>query len=523
MDKKQKFILITFLLGVFMGAIDAGIVSPALNTITRDFAVDYKWSVWVITIYTLVYAVSMPIVSRLADIYGRKKVFIIGIALFGLGSLLSGLAQSMTWLLLARGLQAIGGGGIMPIANSVIGQSFPREKRGMALGLVGATFGVATIIAPNLGGFIIDNYDWRWIFFINIPIAITIILMAMKIPDQVEENNRKLDWVGSLFLSAIILSLMYGLTNLETNNFIGSLISPKVWPFLLASLLLLIPFILIEKRMDDPIIKLHYFKDKNIVLALIISFITGVGMISIIFVPGFSETLLQLSEGKGGYIMTILAVASGVSAGLGGVLLDKWGAKRVVILGFLLSMFGSLVLAFVAQDWNTLTLGLILAGFGVGFTMGAPLNYIILELTPSKESSVALSLVSLFRSIGMAIGPIMLAGFVSGAASEIPNNLQTDLEKAFGPNIPSISMDSTGSEMMGGGSFSIEQLRAMLPSEIPNNVKDQIIDVAQASIQNTMLQGYTELYVASTVVFVVGIIFALLLKLPKRENGQAIE
>lgn len=523
MDKKQRFILITFLLGVFMGAIDAGIVSPALTTMMRDFGIDFKWSVWVITIYTLVYAVSMPIVSKLADIYGRKKVFIAAIGLFGLGSLLSGLATSMTWLLIARGIQAIGGGGIMPIANAVIGQSFPKEKRGMALGLVGATFGVGTIIAPNLGGFIVDVFNWRWIFFINVPIAIIIILMALRLPDQVEESNRKLDWVGSLLLSAIILSFMYGLTNLETNNFFYSFTSNKVLPFILISILLLIPFVKYEKRLEDPIIKIDYFKDRNIVLALFISFITGVGMISMIFIPAFSETLLQLSEGKGGYVMTILAVASGVSAGLGGVLLDKWGAKKVVLLGFLLSLTGSLTLAFIASDWTTLTIGLIISGFGVGFTMGAPLNYIILELTPSKESSVALSLVSLFRSIGMSIGPIMLAGFVSGAVTQIPGNIEKDLEAEFGSNMPSIDLGSTANgEMMGGmgghSDYSVEQLMEVLPKEIPFNVKEQIIDVAEASVQATMLSGYTNLYIASAIVFLIGIILAMWLKLPKGEE-----
>jgi len=518
LGRKQWFILITFLLGVFMGAIDAGIVSPSLTTMMKDFGIDFKWSVWVITIYTLVYAVSMPIVSKLADIYGRKKVFIVAIGLFGFGSFLSGLANSITWLLIARGIQAIGGGGIMPIANTVIGQSFPKEKRGMALGLVGATFGVGTIVAPNLGGFIVETFNWRWIFFVNVPIAIIIILMALRLPDQVEESNRKLDWVGSLLLSAIILSLMYGLTNLETNNFLYSFTSNKVLPFIIISFVLLIPFVKLEKGLNDPIIKIAYFKDKNIVLTLIISFITGIGMMSVIFVPAFSETLLQLSEGKGGYIMTILAVASGVSAGFGGVLLDKWGAKKVVILGFLLSMIGALSLAFIAKDWPTLSVGLIFSGFGVGFTMGAPLNYIILELTPSEESSVALSLVSLFRSIGTSIGPVMLAGFISGAAVQIPSNINKDLETQFGSVMPSFNMETTSSMMGGYSSYSVDQLMGMLPKEIPHNIKEQIISAVEVSIQNTMLSGYTNLYIASASIFVFGIIFAMWLNLPKGEE-----
>lgn len=165
--------------------------------------------------------------------------------------------------------------------------------------------------------------------FVNVPISVIVIIMATKIPNQVEGEKNKLDWIGSIFLSGVILALMYGLTNLETNNIVESLISWKVLPFIIVALILIFPFIWVEKRSEDSIIKLDYFKDKNIVLTLIISFITGVGLMSIIFIPAFSETLLSLSEGKGGYITTILAVASGIAAGAGGVLLDKWGSKKL--------------------------------------------------------------------------------------------------------------------------------------------------------------------------------------------------
>ncbi|MGD9677724.1 MAG: MFS transporter [Vulcanibacillus sp.] len=515
MSRKQVFILVTFLLGVFMGAIDAGIVSPALTTLMSDFQIDYKWSVWVVTVYTLVYAVSMPIVSKLADIYGRKKVFIISIALFGLGSFMAGFSQNLTWLLFSRIIQAIGGGGIMPIANAVISESFPKEKRGMALGLVGATFGVATIIAPNLGGFITDYLSWQWIFFVNVPIAVAVIIMALKIPNHVEVTKKPLDLFGSILLSGVIITLMYGLTNLETNNILESFLSLDVWPFLLASLILLIPFVKTENNAQDPVIKIAYFKDRNIVIALFVSMITGIGMMSMIFIPAFSETLLNLSPGKGGYVTTILAVASGISAAFGGLLLDRWGAKKVIILGFVFCVIGSLALAFIAVGWVTLIIGLILTGFGIGFTMGAPLNYIILELTDPAESSVALSLVSLFRSIGITIGPIILVGFVSGAATKIPENIQTDLVKEFGDKMPAIDFSSQVSAG-NGTSFSADRIVDMLPRDMPVNVVNKISEVIANTVQQTLLDGYTNLYISAAIIFFIGIVMAILLKLPER-------
>ena len=466
MDKKLRFILITFLLGVFLGALDSGIVSPALTTLIEDLGIDLKWTVWVVTIYTLVYAVSMPIVGKLADLFGRKRIFLAGITLFALGSLLAGFSQSLPVLLAGRAIQALGGGGIIPIANAVIGSSFPKEKRGMALGLVGAMFGVATILGPNVGGFFVAQLSWRWIFFINLPIAVVIIIMGLKLPDDRTESKKpSLDWGGALVLSFLIVSLLLGLTNLETSEFLQSIQSLLVWPLLLISLVLIYPLIKVEKAAADPILKLSYFTDRNIVLALLISTITGIGIISMIFVPSFSEIILSLSRGQGGYVMTILAVASGIAAPIGGILLDKWGAKQVVLLGFSLSLLGSLVFTYLADGWLTLSLGMVLSGVGIGFTMGTPLNYIILELTPDREAGAALSLVSLFRSVGTSLGPVILAGFIA----------------------------TSGSSTFSG-------------TKITDGVRDMI------------LSGYEHMYLAASVIFLTGLILGVFLKMPAKAS-----
>ncbi|TLS35423.1 MFS transporter [Pseudalkalibacillus caeni] len=474
MDRNLRFILITFLLGVFLGALDSGIISPALTTLIEELNIGLKWSVWVITIYTLVYAVSMPIVGKLSDIYGRKKIFLIGISLFGIGSLISGFSNSLGMLLTGRAVQALGSGGIIPIANAVIGNSFPKEKRGMALGLVGAMFGIATILGPNAGGFFVDQLNWRWIFWVNVPFVILILILGLKLPkEENEAHTSSLDISGAILLSVIIINLLYGLTNIDTGNLSASLASTSVWPYLAVGLILVLPLVLVEKRAEDPILKLSYFQNRNIVIALIISMITGIGIISMIFIPSFSEILLALKQGRGGYVMTILAVASGFAAPIGGILLDKWGSKQVVLTGFTLSLLGSLTFVYLAEGWFTLSLGMILAGVGIGFTMGTPLNYIILELTPESESSVALSLVSLFRSIGTSLGPIILVGFI---AASTPAN--------------------------GGahGSFT--------GKAIPGPVREML------------LQGYAHMYLASSFIFLLGLLFGLLLKLPARETEK---
>lgn len=474
LDRHLRLTLVTFLLGVLMGALDSGIVSPALTTFSTELHIDMAWTVWVVTVYTLVYAVSMPLVGKLADMLGRKKVFLAGVILFAIGSVIAGMAQSFVAMLIGRAVQALGGGGIIPIANAVIGNSFPREKRGMALGLIGAMFGVATILGPNIGGLFIDQFNWRWIFFINVPISLVIVLLGLRLPEEGHVTEKaSLDIPGAILLSAIIVLLLLGLTNLETDQIVTSFLTPAVWPLILGSIVLVVPFVLLEKRVADPMIKLAYFKDKNIVLALLISMLTGIGIISMIFVPSFSETLLGLSEGQGGYVVSILAVASGIAAPLGGVLLDKWDAKKVVIIGFSLSLVGALILSLLASGWVTLASGLAVSGIGIGFTMGTPLNYIMLELTPESESGFALSLVSLFRSIGTSLGPVILVAFLAGASGSASSDAMTD--GAAGSPSP---------EVMG-------------------------------KIREAVLDGFSNMYTASAVIFFIGIGLSLFLRLPR--------
>ncbi|HEY3409586.1 MAG TPA: MFS transporter, partial [Propionicimonas sp.] len=174
--RRLGVLLAVYLFGIFMGAIDTGIVTPARTIIQNDLGVDEATGIWMITIYTLAYAASIPVMGKLADRYGRKPIYLISITLFGVGSLLCGLSQSVgsfEMLIIARAIQAIGGGGILPIATAEFGTSVPPEKRGMALGLVGGVFGVANIFGSSAGSLILDifgSHNWQYIFHINVPI-----------------------------------------------------------------------------------------------------------------------------------------------------------------------------------------------------------------------------------------------------------------------------------------------------------------------------------------------------------------
>ncbi|AFV01759.1 MULTISPECIES: MFS transporter [unclassified Dehalobacter] len=448
-NTKKSFVLvmILYLLGIFMGAIDTGIVTPARTVIQNNLLVDEKTGIWMITIYTLAYAASIPIMGKLADMFGRKYIYLASIFLFGLGSLFCGLAQefnSFTVLLAARIVQALGGGGILPVATAEFGTTFPPEKRGMALGLVGGVYGIANIFGASAGSAILDIFgksNWQFIFYVNLPITLFILIAGfLCLPNNRNDNVKKIDIGGILILTVMILALMYGLKNIDFFDLKSTLISTSVYPFLTLFGILIPFFILAEKKAEDPVMNLSYFTNSRVMITFIIAFITGIVLMGMIFVPQFAENSLKIASGSGGYFVIILGLFAGVGAPLSGKLIDKYGPKMILGLGFLISLLGSLFLIFVAADQPsmlTVNISLVLMGLGMGFTMGTPLNYMMLENTKDEESNSALAALSLVRSIGTAIAPAVMVGFLAHAGVAVQNNVMNLLPKEVSiPKLP---------------------------------------------------------------------------------------
>jgi len=440
-------IAVVYLAGIFMGAIDTGIVTPARTIIQNNLMVDDKTGIWLITIYTLAYAASIPVMGKLADRYGRKKIYITSILLFGLGSLMCGLSRytgSFGLLIAARAVQAIGGGGIMPVATAEFGTSFPPEKRGMALGLVGGVYGIANIFGSLAGSAILNIFgtqNWQYIFFVNVPITIFIILAGIFVlPDHKEKAVKKIDGLGTLTIVIMVLSLLYGLKQIDFFNFTNTITSTNAYPFLLIFVVLVPIFILIEKKADDPIINLSYFTNVRIVTTLAVSFASGFVLMGIVFIPQFCENSLKVASGNGGYFTVILGLLSGVSAMLSGKLIDKIGAKLVLLIGFSISIIGALFLIFVAAvnpSMLTVVISLMLLGFGMGFTIGAPVNYMMLENIKDSESSSGLATLSLIRSIGTSIAPAIMVGFIAHAGLSVQANLMAVMpDQVSMPSLP---------------------------------------------------------------------------------------
>src|SRR5690625_1044349 len=274
--QSQKWAITLFTIGVFMAGLDNGIISTALTTINDSFGVSPAWGAWSITLYTLGIAISVPIIGKLSDRFGRRRLFIIEIVIFAIGSLLVALSSNFIFLLAARFIQSIGGGWIFIIVSTHILATLPKDKQGKALGLLGGMHGISAEIGPNLGAVILSlTGSWHWMFLINIPIASFLVVFGyLKIEETKPGTEKPLDFFGTVLLTFGILALMYGITNLNSQALLQSIANLAVAPFLVVGFLLFVLFVLHERRVEerdgDPIIKFSLLKNRLFQVTLIL-------------------------------------------------------------------------------------------------------------------------------------------------------------------------------------------------------------------------------------------------------------
>jgi len=406
-DKTRNQILLVLFLGVLMGALDIAIVAPALPSIQKFFGVGDRALTWTFTIYVLFNLIGTPLMAKLSDMFGRRSIYVLDVTLFALGSLVVALSPSNLFavLLAGRALQGLGAGGIFPVASAVIGDTFPPEKRGSALGLIGAVFGLAFLVGPILGGIILSFTGWEWLFIINLPIALVVIFMGLKLlPSTRPETQRPFDMLGMLTLGVLLTSLAYGLNQIDTQNFVGSLTSLNVWPFLLGAVALIFVFVQIEQNAEDPILNLRLFKSRQTALASFLSAGAGLGEVGMVFIPSLAVAAMPtiINKHTASYLLMPVVLAMAVGSPLVGRLLDKFGSKAVVLAGTVLLSIGMLMLSnsnWTSVLWLFITAATVI-GFGLSSLLGAPVRYIMLNEASAADRTSAQGLIALFTSVG---------------------------------------------------------------------------------------------------------------------------
>lgn len=507
--KRWKLVLVLYLAGIGMGALDMGIVNPARTVIQNGLGIDDKVGVWVFTIYTLAYAAAIPVIGKIADIIGRKPVYVLAIGLFGLGSLGCGLAQdfsSLGLLLASRAIQAIGGGGMVPVATAAVGTIVPPPKRGMALGLVGMVYGVASVFGASAGSLILDiagQDNWQWIFYINVPIAIVVVGLGIwALPKETQDSSRKLDLPGILVLVVMTTSILWAFQNLDFTQIGESLKDRNVWVALVVFLILMPLFWVIEHRVADPIINFKYFGNINVGSTLLMGAVAGILMMTVMFIPQFAENCLRLPSGAGGYPTIIIGVGSAIGSPISGRLTDRFGPRRILGVGTAISTIAGIMLIFWASPHPGIistSLSIFVMGLGLGFLMGAPLTYLILHLIPESDANSGQATLSLIRSLGTTLAPAILVGLLATAMGGLSGKVMEAMPEM--PPMPTVAaMENSKSgipPMKAAMGFKMSDLPAPIQEKIKSadvtNVVDRTKEIAnylfdqqEAKLKETM-------------------------------------
>lgn len=505
--KKKQFDVgfIVLLVGVFMAALDNGIISAALTTINASFDVSATSGSWGITLYALGLAVATPIVGKLADRFGRKRLFLIEIIIFTIGSLAVALSPNFTFFLAARLFQSFGGGGIFIIASAHVLSTVKKEKQGSMLGLLGGMNGIASVIGPNIGSFLMDiTGTWHWLFLINIPIGIALIIGgSMVLKETKEKVMSRGDYLGITFLSLFILSIMFAVNNLGTGDLLNSLLDFSVLGLIVIGAILFAGLLFVEKRNEtknvDSILPYSLLKKSTYSMTLLMGLLSGTFIGAVIFIPSFAEQILGISATKSGYWMTPLALASGIGAGGGGYFVDKQGPVKTIAFAGVISIIGFGGLGYFVDTKLLFIIFSVIAGIGFGFVLGAPLT-ILTSNAAGKQKGSAIGTLSVARQIGITISPTIFATFIQNGFSKIGTIIPEKLQ-AHGIN-PSDVPKEMMEEVSGGSYADIANKINQIPvREVRDALKEAFAEAAHAA--------YEPIYLFTSVMALIMIIIAV--------------
>ena len=411
--KTRNLILILFLIGVFMGSLDTGIIGPVLPSIEQSFQLTSRDSSWIFTLFVIAFMIGSPVMAKFSDFYGRKKIFILDVILFGIGSCLIAFSFNIGLIFLGRIIQGFGCGGIFPVAGAFIGDAFPLNERGRALGILGSVFGISAIGGPLVGAALIP-FGWNWCFTINIPISMVLIIFAFYIlPNSQNQRKLKIDYFGIIILSLLAVFLSYGLNRIDSDNFINSLFSPEVAPFLIMFIILIPIFVKIEKSVQDSIVSIHMLKNKEISIACIETMCYGIIYSSVIFIPSLVILSMGLNDQLASLMLIPILGANAVAAPILGRILDITGSRTIMAIGTLILAVGLIAIAIYPNNFILFLIAGCLVGVGLVTIIGAPLRYIVLSEAKPTERGAGQAIVNMLSSAGQLIGGALIGGVIA--------------------------------------------------------------------------------------------------------------
>jgi EmrB/QacA subfamily drug resistance transporter len=419
---KKWLVLASVSMGIFLATIDGSIVNISLPTLVHAFETDFALVQWVVLSYLLTVTTLMLGVGRLADIYGKKRIYTAGFIVFTLGSVLCGLSPTIQALIGFRVVQAVGASMTMALGMAIVTEAFPGHERGRALGITGTVVSVGIAVGPTLGGFIIQNASWHWIFFVNLPIGILGTWMVLRyVPDFKPAGGQRFDYWGALTLCIMLLAFLVGLTLGQRLGF-GS---AAVIVLLATAVAFLAIFINLELRVEQPMLDLRLFKNSLFSVSLTTGFIVFICLSgSLLLVPFYAENVLGMNPQQTGLLMGVVPLALGIVAPISGALSDRYGSRPITVAGLAMLTLGFFLVS--GLDADTSIPEYVLRFLPVGIGMGmfqSPNNSAIMGAAPRSRLGIASGMLSVTRTLGQTTGIAILGALWAGQVFKYVGNV----------------------------------------------------------------------------------------------------
>ncbi|NOV00853.1 MFS transporter [Paenibacillus planticolens] len=424
--------VIVISLGLFVIFLDSTIVNIALPTMIDQFAISLKTAAWVMNAYTMTVAILLIFMGKIADLYGKKRMFSLGLTLFMLSSLLCAIAPTASLLIAARTLQGIGGAMAIPASMSLVRSIVPKEKVGAAMGIWSAVGALAIAVGPSLGGLITEAFSWHWVFYLNIPVILMALFLQrnalISYQDQIQPG--KLDWWGTILLSIGLFCCINGFLQVAEHGWL----SPVVWWQLSIALLLIGGFIWTQTIRANPLMELAIFKNHHYVTGLLSNTLGGLLLMgTMIISPLYLTRILHFSTLKASILMTPLSVSLLLISPFIGKMIDKIGSRIPLTIGYAISILSFVLLGTLPLQSSSIGLFigcLTLAGFGIGMIAIASLTLSTLSI-PEEHLNIASGTFAMFRNLGGAMGIALFVSVSAGNAAESAGALSVFRTEGF--------------------------------------------------------------------------------------------